>query len=506
MIAALFAGAISMCLVAGKQLVRVHRLRADLALAHAEAATSAATISDLKRELELLGIKHQHEKREAVREQERLQKELQTAHQRSQALSEASSQLERRVAELSTTLKHEQHAGQEKLALLTEAKSQLTDAFRSASSEALRHNNQQFLELATQRLEQQHMRSRQALAADKQAVEHLVQPIGEAMGKVREELSRLERERLESRGQLGEHLRTLAEGQEKLRSETGNLVSALRTPHVSGRWGEMQLRRVVEMAGMLAHCDFTEQPTVASQADGRLLRPDLVVRLPGGKTLVVDSKAPCQAYLAANAATDEAARKAHLRSYARAVRDHMGSLGTKAYWAQFSSTPEFVVLFLPGESFYSAALQADPSLIEGAVSQRVVLATPTTLIALLKAVAYGWRQETVAESAREVSALGQELHIRLANLCEHVLRLGKRLGSSVEAYNAMAGTLETRVLVSARRFSQHGAAGGGKQLPAPQPVESSPRTIAPPELPAGPDETASSSNRGAADEQSTEAA
>ena len=249
-----------------------------------------------------------------------------------------------------------------------------------------------------------------------------------------------------------------------------------------GRWGEMQLRRVVEMAGMLSHCDFVEQTTVT--VDGNRLRPDLVVRLPGGKQVVVDAKAPLQAYLDALEAKDEDTRKAQLVDHARQIRDHIAKLSAKSYWAQFDETPEFVVLFIPGETFFSAALEQDPSLIEEGVNQQVILATPTTLIALLRAVAYGWRQETIAESAKAISDLGRELYTRLATMTDHFAKVGRGLETAVRSYNETVGSLETRVLPSARRFKEHGIAPTA-ELSALPVIERSVRPVAAPELGAG---------------------
>jgi DNA recombination protein RmuC len=260
-----------------------------------------------------------------------------------------------------------------------------------------------------------------------------------------------------------------------LHSETSNLVKALRQPNVRGRWGEMQLRRVVEMAGMLEHCDFVEQETRTTE-EGRV-RPDLIVRLPGGKQIVVDSKAPVDAYLRAAETQDEVAQRQHLADHARQVRAHMAALGRKAYFEQFDPTPEFVVLFLPGEMFFSAALQQDPGLIEYGVSEKVIPATPTTLIALLRAVAYGWRQEALAKNAQEVADLGKELYARIAKLGEHWISVGDRLGKAVDAYNSATTTLETRVLVSARRFRDLKSASDCVEIEAPAPIDRVPRQI-----------------------------
>jgi DNA recombination protein RmuC len=360
--------------------------------------------------------------------------------------AEALAQAAQELARLETTLEHERRAAAEKLALLERAKADLTDTFKALSADAMRAGVEQ-LE-AQARL---HDERRQ------KAIEHVVGPIRESLAKVDGQIQHLERARSHAYGSLVEQVRSLAESQEKLRHETGNLVTALRAPSVRGRWGEIQLRRVVEMAGMLAHCDFLEQTTAT--VDERRLRPDLVVKLPGGKNVVVDAKVPLQAYLEAVECQDEDERTAHLADHARQIRQHIQKLSLKSYWEQFQPSPEFVVLFIPGEAFYSAALQHDPGLIEEAIGQRVLVATPTTLIGVLKAVAYGWHQETVAQSARAVSELGREVYARLSTVSEHVVTLGRRLDSAVSAYNQTVGSLERRVLPAARRLAEHGAAG-----------------------------------------------
>ncbi|MBV9003372.1 MAG: DNA recombination protein RmuC, partial [Solirubrobacterales bacterium] len=297
-------------------------------------------------------------------------------------------------------------------------------------------------------------------------------------GRVDAQLLRLDQERRESRGRLEAQLRTLTETGERLRTETGALVTALRKPNARGQWGQMQLRNVVELAGMVRHCDFSEQSPLSG--DDSVLRPDLVVRMPGGKHVVVDAKAPLQGVLDAYEARDEEERARHLRDHARLLRKHVKMLSEKAYWAGLDSAPDFVVLFLPGEHLYGAALEADPSLIEDAMARRVLIATPTTLLAMLRAVAYGWQQERVAESAQAISELGRELHGRLVKLSGFLATLGSRLNSAVRAYNETVGSYEARVLPAARRFADHGAAGG-RELPQLEQVTVSARTVDAPE-------------------------
>ncbi|KAF0099869.1 MAG: DNA recombination protein RmuC [bacterium] len=391
--------------------------------------------------------------------------------QRGRWLAE-NARLTQQVAGLSAQLEQETHQAEAKQALLREAEQHLADAFNALSAQALARNNQAFLDLARQNLAVFQEAARGDLAARQQAVESLVKPLAEELAKLAGQTQSLEKARAESHGQLSEQLKGLLSAQQDLRGETGRLVNALRRPEVRGRWGEVQLKRVVEMAGMLDRCDFYEQEVAA---DGK--RPDMLVRLPGGKTLVLDSKAPVAAFLEAAEALDDGARGRALERFAQHVRTHIQQLSQKAYWEQFEDAPEFVVMFLPGESFFSAALQQDPALIEYASERKVILATPTTLLALLKAVYYGWRQESLADNARQVSELGAQLYERLAKLGEHWASVGKNLGQAVKAYNEATGSLESRVMVSARKFEELHVAPEGKKLPELNPVEQAPRAL-----------------------------
>ena len=395
-----------------------------------------------------------------------------------------------RIARLQTTLEMEQKHSQEKLSAMNDAEAQLRETFKALAAGALESNNATFLQLAKENLSKYQSEAKGDLEQRQKAVEGLVTPLRESLAKVNTQIEELEKARAQAYGGLNEQVKSLLDSQQLLHKETGRLVTALRSPNVRGRWGEIQLRRVVEIADMLPYCDFTEQTTVATD-DGRL-RPDLIIKLPGGKSVVVDAKAPLQAFLEAVEAEEEEERSEKMKHHVRQIRDHIGKLSAKGYWEQFDSAPDFVVMFLPGESFFSAALEQDPGLIEHGWEKKVLLATPTTLIALLRAVAYGWRQERVAESAEAVSALGRELYGRLRVMAEHFAKVGRGLDGAVDAFNKTVGSFETRVLSSARRFTELGS-GTSQELPEITMVEKAARQIEPledeaqPALDLGPD-------------------
>lgn len=385
-----------------------------------------------------------------------------------------------RNAELRTALQRTEKENKDKIALLENIQTQWEDKFKVISSEALSMTNKSFLELANATLEKFQEAAQHDLSHRQQAISDLVKPVTESLQTVDQKIIELEKSRMSAYAVLKHQVNELLVSQNQLKSETSNLVNALKAPSVRGQWGEMQLRRVVEMAGMLNYCDFEEQ-VVSSENEGRL-RPDLIINLPGQKKIVVDAKAPLAAYLEALESKDEETRLDKLKDHARQVRSHIRALSKRSYHEQFQPAPEFVVLFLPGETFFSAALEQDPSLLEAGVEDRIILATPTTLIALLRAVAYGWRHEHLAENAKEISELGRELHKRLSDMADHFSKLGRQLGGAVQSYNSAMGSLEHRVLSSARRFKDLGSVSEAAEIVPLESLDHSPRELQAPEL------------------------
>jgi DNA recombination protein RmuC len=463
-------------------------LRAQLLLSRAHAERAAQLQVNLhERDARINELQRERDARiyQLQKEQEAKIAELHREHDvKLEALQRQVADARVDATALRERLEAERTAAAEKLALLDDAQKKLGDAFRVLSADALDRNNQNFLDLAKNALLQQQELAKGDLAAKSREIDQLVKPLKESLDKVDGRIGELEKARAVAYGTLAEQVRALAQTQQALQSETQNLVKALRAPQVRGRWGEIQLRRVVEMAGMLAHCDFDEQPSVDHE-DGRL-RPDMIVRLPNGRSIVVDSKAPLQAYLEAVEAQDDVVRTDLLRQHAQQIRAHIRKLSEKSYWdrlAATDATPEFVVLFLPGESFYSAALELDPGLIEGAIEHRVILATPTTLIALLRAISYGWRQETITREAQQISALGKELYTRVRTMAGYFADMRKSLDRTVISYNRAVSSLESRVLPSARRFRELGAVGSTEEIDQLEAVDQHPRALQSADMP-----------------------
>lgn len=380
-----------------------------------------------------------------------------------------------RTIRYKSELEAERKLQQEKIKLLEQSAGQLSESFAALSSKALQQNNEAFLKLAEQNLNKHQTIAKNELDKKEKSIENLVKPIKDTLEKTEKQLQDIEKERKESFGSLTEHLRQMNDSQLRLQRETQNLVSALRRPEVRGQWGEMTLKRLAELAGMSEHCDFSEQTSV--NTENGMLRPDMIVRMPDKRELVVDAKTPLDAYLNAVQTEDEQERLTELQRHARKVRERVKELASKAYWMQFKNSPDYVVLFVPGDQFLSAALEQDHSLLEYALNNKVVLATPTSLIALLRAVAFGWRQQAVTRNAEQIQTLGEELYQRMLTFTEHLGKLGSALGSGIDHYNRAVGSLERSVLPGARKFTELGIESR-KDIQAIEQVEKAPRKIA----------------------------
>lgn len=375
---------------------------------------------------------------------------------------------------LNTTLEMERAHTAEKLSHVEKTREQLMETFGALSSQALKHNSEEFLKLAHENLKQFQIQAKNDLGEKEKAIESLVKPIKEALDKTEKQIRSIEHERKEAYGALTQHLQSMAQTQQALHGETRNLVKALSRPEVRGQWGEMTLKRLAELAGMVEHCDFYQQEH--TQTETGALRPDMIVRMPGGREIVVDVKTPLDAYLRAIEATDDESRLKELQHHTRNVRERVRELSTKAYWSQFKNAPDFVVLFIPGDQFLSSALEHDPGLLESAMQQKVILATPTSLVALLRAVAYGWRQESLAENAEHIRQVGEDLYLRLATFADHLGKVGKSLNQSVQHYNKAAGSFESRILPGSRKFIEMGISSK-KTVESLEQIESNARTI-----------------------------
>ena len=396
----------------------------------------------------------------------------------SSALGEKILSLESEKKSLDEALREASHAkiaAETRLKVVEEDRVQLSDRFKAVAAEALSKSSADFLQLANQSFAKLQASASGDLQHKREQIELTLKPIEQTLQKFDQKIQEVEKERVSAYSGIHEQMQNMKQTQDQLRTETANLVKALRAPQVRGRWGEMQLRRVVEMAGMVDHCDFVEQESTDNE-EGRK-RPDLVVKLPGGKNIIVDSKAVISSYLEAAQAESEAVKREKLKEHARHIRERVSELSKKSYWDQFENSPEFVVLFLPGEAFFSSALETDPGLIEQSVEQKVIIATPTTLIALLKAVAYGWRQGALAQNARDISELGKELYKRVGDMSEHFADVGKKLTGAVDSYNKSVGSLETRVLVTARKFKELKATDASAEIAMVDPVDKTVRTL-----------------------------
>jgi len=405
-------------------------------------------------------------------------KKLNEAEEELKELREEITLLKVERGEQRTYITEQKRMTDEKLQMVRESQEKLSQAFRVLSAEALEKSNKSFLDLAKETLSRFQEKAKGDLEKKQQSFEEIVKPVKESLTRLDQGMRNIEKERKGEQESLKTQMSAMLQAEKELRSETSTLVRALRAPIVRCRWGEMQLKRVVELAGMVNRCDFYEQET----RDGGAIRPDLIVHLPGEKQVIVDAKTPCEAYLEAVQSDDQDFKIEKFKTHARHVRQHIQALGKKSYWQSFQPTPEFVVLFIPSDNFFSSALEYDPTLIEIGVEQGVIIATPTTLIGLLRTIAYGWKQENLSRHAEEVSHLGHELYKRIVDMSSHWTKVGRGLSSAIEAYNKAVGSLESRVLVSARKFKELGAAPHSVELEELPVIDRIPREIQAPEM------------------------
>ncbi|WP_292441004.1 DNA recombination protein RmuC [Methylophaga sp.] len=382
--------------------------------------------------------------------------------------------LEKENTELSLNLELEKKQQKQLDEILQQTQAQLANTFNQLSNEALSRNNNSFLKLAEENLKRFQSEAKADLSSKEKAIEQLVKPISEALQQTTKQIHDIEKERKESYGSLRTTIDQMTKSQQQLQLETQNLVQALRRPEVRGQWGEMTLRRLAELSGMVAHCDFFEQTHTATENGS--IRPDMIVKLPEKRDIIVDAKTPLDAYLSAIQAKDDSERQRELKRHAQVIRSRVRELARKNYWAEYSNSPEFVVLFIPGEQFLSAALEVDPALLEDSMSQNIILATPTNFIALLRAVSYGWKQQALAENAENIRELGEMLYKRLSTFGNHLSKLGNSLGSSVNHFNSAVGSLERQVLPGARKFTEMGISSKNEITDLP-PVEQQPRQV-----------------------------